>query len=196
MEEVWPTLDHAARIQMAADVGTMMAQLHAVEPPTGRAAAWPAFLEQRRAVMDERMAKQGVDDRWRSEVLNFVDTTPRPERPLVCLHTELLGFHILLEPGDRFRPAALIDLADAEVGHPDYDVPALVEFVFKGEAGCLDACLGAYGWSDSERGLEGSRRLAAWSLLHRFASVPRMIEAVGDPAPATLEELVERLFCW
>ncbi|MEM7152122.1 MAG: aminoglycoside phosphotransferase family protein [Myxococcota bacterium] len=196
LAEVWPTLDRSTRLRLAADLGTMMAQLHAVEPPDGHAARWPAFVAKRHALMDERLAAQGADERWRSEIQQFVQRTARPERPLVCLHTELLGHHVLLESRDRLRPTALIDLADAEVGHPDYDVAALVEFVFMGEAGCLDACLGAYGWSEAERGAAGSQRLAAWALLHRFSNLPRMLEAVGSPAPTNLDALVERLFRW
>jgi aminoglycoside phosphotransferase (APT) family kinase protein len=121
----------------------------------------------------------------------FVDSIELPERPWVPIHTELYEAHIYLLDG---RPTALIDFADARTGHPDYEWAALAEFVFQGEPGLLGACLAAYGEPPDRLGPERSRQLCAWSLLHRFASLPRALAAAGSPPPPDLDALSRRLF--
>ena len=111
------------------------------------------------------------------------------------LHTELLGDHVQVRgDGSGCHVAGMIDFADARVGHPDYEWPALVEFVFKGAAGCLRACLEGYGRPLGAGDRVESHRLAVWSLLHRYASLPRAVAAAGVPVPSGWGEWVERLY--
>lgn len=77
----------------------------------------------------------------------------------------------------------MIDFADARVGHPDYEWPAAVEFVFRGAPGCLRALLEGYGWSGDVIDGMDVRRLAVWSLWHRFGRLKRAVDAVGEPVP-------------
>jgi hygromycin-B 7''-O-kinase len=113
----------------------------------------------------------------------------------VLLHTEVLDEHVLVvEEGGVWRPSALIDFADGRVGHPFYEFGALIEFIFKGEPGCLRACLEAYGTPPDAFTDDLENELLAWYLLHQFGDLARLTGVAGDPEPKSLEALRERLF--
>jgi len=66
----------------------------------------------------------------------------------VLLHTELLDEHVLVEErGGRYELSGLIDFADGRVGPAEYDFPAPVEFLFRGQPGLLGFFLRAYGYA-------------------------------------------------
>jgi len=105
----------------------------------------------------------------------------------------VLDAHVLVsESSGDWEPCGLLDFADANVGHPDYEWAALVEFVFRGAPGCLEACLRAYGREEHDH--EEGRRLCAWGLLHEFAHLGRPLRAAGAPEPAGFDELVRRVY--
>ena len=192
--DVWPKLDDEERVRLAARLGEMVGELHALAPPAPRE-DWEEFLRARRQGVVEHHAARGVDEVWLARIEPFLEEVALPERPPVLLHTEVLDAHVLVHETSRgWEPCGLLDFVDANVGHPDYEWAALVEFVFRGAPGCLGACLRGYGREDRELDHEGGRRLCAWGLLHEFAHLGRPLRAAGDPEPASFDELVRRVF--
>lgn len=192
--EVWPKLDHEARLSLAGRIGEMTAELHALAPPEPLV-DWDEFVARRREVAVAHHRRRGVSETWQARIEPFLDATPRPAHPAVLLHTELLPAHILVAcRDDEWRPSGLIDFMDSKVGDPDYEFAALVEFVFQAEAGCLRRCLEGYGGDAAELTRETGRRLAAWGLLHEFADLARALRAAGEPEPADFEAIVDRLY--
>lgn len=196
LAHVWPTLDRDARLLLARDIGRAMRAFHDV-PLDGAPfpGDWPQFLAERRRGVVAHQRARGASEPWLAEIEAFLDRTDRPERPLVALHTELLGEHIFVAEVDGvWRVSGLIDVADARIGHPDYEIAALAEFVFRGEQGLLGACLEAYGWPAADLARQMAPRLTAWALLHLFASLPRALDAVEPASPASLDELARQLY--
>lgn len=192
---VWPTLGRAERLRLAAELGALTAALHALPPPAAadRPPGWAGFLQSCEESADSRHRALGTSAAWLARIPELL-AAPRPDKPLVLLHTELLGEHVLAqEVGGRWRLSAALDFADGRVGHPDYEIAAPIEFIFRGEAGCLGTYLDALGWSPAERADAGPR-LAAWGVLHRFGCLPRALKAAGDPPPGDVAELVARLY--
>ncbi|QDU85106.1 Phosphotransferase enzyme family protein [Planctomycetes bacterium Pla163] len=209
---VWATLDHAARLVLAQDVGELVAELHVLPLPdvfepwepfahtavaaarTRRAQLIASDPDVTRALVDEvesflaeSLGAETSDGVERAAAAGFGDARR------VVLHTELLDQHVLVDTsGARLRPCGLIDLADARVGPPEYDVPALVEFVLKDEPGALDALCDGLGGELAERDEAATDRLLAWSMCHRFAHLGRMVRAAGGARD--LATLRARLF--
>ena len=198
IDAVWPGLDHAARVALARRLGELVRALHEVPVPDGASAEWPAFIQRMVAVAVERERKRGVDERWLAQIPGFVAThlgMAQPPGPLCWLHTELLGDHIRLSEQDgEWRPVALLDFADSCVGDPRYELPALAEFVFKGETGCWDAFVDGYGRPICAASGGRAGEWMAWSLVHQFGSLQRGLRAVGSPVPEQLSELAMRLY--
>lgn len=197
LSSVWPTLDHTQRLRLSARIGEAMAALHSIKPPVDD--TWSAFMAERQETLIERHRGRGVPEHW---LARMPDLLARAERPaaerLVLVHTELLDEHLFVQRDrdakDDWEVAGFIDFAESRVGHPDYDIPALVEFIFKGEAGLLGTCLSAYGWSTAELSTAGSRRICAWGLLHRYADLCRPLAAAGAPEPADFDDLCARVY--
>lgn len=190
---VWPTLDAAARRDLATRIGETTRALHTTHVPglpddRLDATAWIAAC---RASLATRHTT-ATAPHLVAEVEAFVDAHLGSGAPEVPLHTELLHEHLLVDPEGR-RVVGLIDFADSRVGPVPYELPALADFVFRGEPGLFDAFLDGYGW-DEGRWQDGfAERVTAWGLLHRFGSLERMLGVVGAPTPTSLTDLAHRL---
>jgi hygromycin-B 7''-O-kinase len=177
----WQRSRTPERLLLARNVGALARELHSLPVPASEEPGWAAFLAEMRRTCVARHARRGASPEWLARIEPFLEGVRLSERPLAMLHTELLDQHVLVE---GLRPCGLIDFADSRVGHPFYDLPALVEFVFKGEG------LGAFfeGYGDRADPLE----VVAWGLLHRFGSLPRTL-ACSNEDVKTFEDLAERL---
>lgn len=193
--ELWADLDGADRVRLAGDLGRLTRAVNELGDES-EAGAWPAFWEACTKDVGERHLKRGGPPEIAKEIDGFLaEVGELVPSAYGFLHTELLDVHILGEErAGRVELSGLIDFADSCVGPVEYEFAAPIDFLFKGEPGALRAFLLGYGVDESDLGPERSRRLLAWSLCHRFGSLPRMLAACGDRKPGTLEELAARLF--
>ena len=196
LAEHWPALDSADRRRLTRAIGELLASLHALPVSEAEAAPWPGFLDSLRGNVVERLRKTGGSEEWLARIEPFFeDLGPLSPGTSAWLHTELYDQHLLVEErGGRLELTGVIDFADGRVGHPGYEIPAAVEFFLRGERPLLRELLLGAGWPESELDERLSRELCAWSLLHRFGHLPRLLEAAGDTEPAGFEELAERLY--
>ena len=203
LAEVWPELGTDARRDLARDLGQLVRALHDL-PLDGLPDDWDGFFGVCLAGLPERLRAPGVPDALVDGVPAWLDAHGlRDElgqrgRPRVFLHTELLDQHVLDERrSGRWVPAAMIDFADHRVGPFEYELPALVEFVFRGERGLLGTFLRAYGLPEDGLDAAYGERLLAWGLAHRYGSLRRMLGCLGgdggEPV-AGLGELAARLY--
>jgi hygromycin-B 7''-O-kinase len=192
---VWPSLDRAERLRLAADLGALARELHALPLP-GEEDGWEAFFAECRRDVRARHARGDVPAPLLDQIdLFLAEVGPLDGDRRAVLHTELLDEHVLVEErSGRVELAALLDFADGRVGPPEYEHAAPVEFVFRGEPGLLRAYLLAYGEAPAALSPTRSGRMLAWALSHRFGSLARMLRAVAPREPATLGELSEDLY--
>ncbi len=190
---VWPGLNTGERRALAAELGRVVRELHAVDAPAPT--SWEPFLLGRLRDVGAPHREVHTEARWLDRIDAFMESVRLITRPLVFMHTEVLGEHVLVDrvEGD-WRVTGLIDFADSRTGNPGYEIPALVEFIFKGEPGMLGTFLEAYGMFAEDLTPELGRELLAWGLIHQFGSLPRMLAAAGPPEPDGLEALAARLY--
>ena len=172
--DVWRDLPHDEHRRLATELGSLARELHGLDA-ADEPESWRAFFaecRERARTRDREVPALGA------EVEPFLEQVGElGDERHVLLHTELLDQHVFVaERRGRWELSALIDFADARVGPPEYDVPALVEFLFRGEPGLLRSFLVAYGTPESELDDERSERLLAWGLTHRYGSLARMLE--------------------
>lgn len=191
--EAWEGLGGADRRRVAGEVGAVARRLFALPFDAGEVGRWMGWMDGLRRSVGARHGRH-VPEGW-GAVEGFVAGVAPRELALGWVHTELMSDHVMVRgEGAGCHVVGLIDFADARVGHPDYEWPALVEFVFKGEAGCLRACLEGFGRTLGDGGLAEARRLAVWGLWHRYGSLPRSLAAAGVPAPRGWDEWAVRLY--
>lgn len=192
---IWRDVTREERLRLAGELGRLARFLHGLD--CGRVAdGWVPFWGACRRNVGRRHAEPEVPQELSAAVDPFLESVGE----LVCeprgfLHTELLDQHVLVEErAGHYEPSALIDFADSRIGPIEYEFPAPVEFLFKGEPGILRAFLIAYGIPGEELTPERSQRMLAWALSHRFGRLRRMLEAVLPARPTSLPELARTLF--
>ncbi len=185
--DAWPGVDGADRARVLRALGRAIAALHAIEPPA-EGPTWAEFLGRQSGLCLRRQAAWGVPaevvaligpllDRAR---LGDVSRTP-------LLHADLTGQNVLAD--ERLELRGLVDFADAQVGHPLYELVTPGLLLAGGRPGLLAALLEGYGWS----GADARVGLAACAALHRFNPLTRYFGGAVR-WPATVEDLVDGLF--
>ncbi len=194
--DVWPTLARPERERLCEHVGAFMARLAALEAPAF-APPWEPFADEARRASRARRERDAATGAVSAALVASVeeflgshgcggDHFP-DDGSRVCLHTELLGAHLLVDvtaadlPQRSTTLCAAIDFADARVGPKDHDVVPLPEFVLKGERGLLRRILLARGDAASSLTEAKSAALLAHALTHRYASLPRLVAACPRP---------------
>ena len=122
--------------------------------------------------------------------------TVRATRASSCTPSSSTSTLFVEERDGAWQLSGLIDFADGRVGPAEYDFPAVVEFVLRGERGLLPAFLlgyGGYGDCDRRDPVRSAERLLAWGLCHRYGRLRRMLSAVSGEA-RDLGQLAERLY--
>lgn len=195
MDEAWPALDRPARLRLAAELGAMIAALHAL--PVDRAAlpaaglVWDAFIAARRAGCAEHQAGRGVDPAWTALIPDFLAAVDLADpRDQVFLHTEVMPDHLLVDAGGRL--AGLIDFEPAMIGAREYEFAAVGLFFAAGDRELLCAALRA---ADHAPDRALSTRLLAYALLHRYSDLSWYLARMPPrPGVTTLAALADQWF--
>ncbi len=85
------------------------------------------------------------------------------------LHSDLTGDHFLINEVGNLT--GLIDLADCQTGHPEYELLAPAIFIFKSDRKSLQRFLLKCGYTTQDFNRKFSERLLAWSFLHRYCGL-------------------------
>jgi hygromycin-B 7''-O-kinase len=199
LEAVWGEMDDRARLSIAAELGKLVAALHAV-PTDGLPDDWERFVAEGVAGCVARHRAQGADARWLTQIPDFLagigSLAPAPRRAIVTgdVHD---GHLTASDRSGRWRLTGLFDFDDAQVGDPEFDLAATGLIVLAGRPALLRTFLSAYGYGDSALDDALSRRLLAHTLLHRYRPMTWWLPSfVPDPPPGTLEEIATAIYDW
>lgn len=182
LADVWPRLDDPEPV--AAQVGELLAALHAVRDPAlaglGDGPSWSTFLAEQARTCVERQRARGLPEAWLAGIPAFLDAvlpTLAPPEPPCLLHTEVMREHLLV----RVTPAGpvlsgLFDFEPAMLGHPEYEFASVGLFVSAGDPRALRALLLAYGLPEEALGSSAAdrdraHRVLAYALLHRYSNL-------------------------
>ena len=199
LETLWGRLSPAEKEQIAASLGRLMAALHRT-PTAGLEALhvdWAAFLAQQMATCLERQAAAGAPPAWLAEMAAFLGDLPalfEPGFQPVLLNADLNPEHLFCEETPQgWQITGVIDFGDAMLGHPCYEFVA-PGFITRRAPALRRAMLLSYGYAPQALDASLSRRLMAYTLLHRFASLPDWLGLFEEDTPADLEEMQEALW--
>lgn len=198
LDTVWDRVSAEDRDRLGGQLGELLAVLHQLPPPAIRdwwPADWPAFVARRRAECVGEQRALGLPGQWADQLAGFVDEVPLTIRPLVLLHTEIMGQHLLAVEGPHgaWRLSGLIDFEPAMRGEREYEFVAVAVFVAGGDARFLARTLTAYGYSHDQLGPELRRRLLVWGILHRYSHLAGWMRRLPEPTRPTLGALAD---CW
>jgi len=195
MDEVWPSLARADHLRIAAELGDLIAAMHALPVGLGAAAfaqvVWEAFIDERRAQCAAHQAARGADPAWLARVPGFLASLDLSDpRAAVFLHTEVMPDHLLVDGAGRL--SGLVDFEPSMVGAREYEFAAVGLFFARGDRDLLRAVIAPAGLAPDE---SLSLRLCGYALLHRYSNLAWYL-ALNPPAPGveTFEALAHQWF--
>ncbi|MBK1786906.1 phosphotransferase family protein [Prauserella cavernicola] len=193
---VWPGLSASDRTELAARLGEVLAELHAVtDPRIGvlEPRDWGEFVRDRAEVTVAQQRGSGLDERWLEQIPAFLDSVDLGSPPSVLLHTEFLREHVVVRPErGRWTVSGLLDFEPAMPGAAEYDLVAARVFLAGEDPAFLRTLLHAYGYSPAELDEDFARRCLAYTLLHRYSNLAAYLRRL-PPAP-TLDALAPAWF--
>lgn len=192
LREALADVSPRALVSIARSAGETLAALHRVscEGLDAMTPDWDAFARERAevCVAFQRKYKLGED------ALAAIPGVLERAAPLVpdgrraLLHADLHNEHVLLEArGGAWELTGMLDFGDTVVGHPEYDLITPAFFVARGQPEAQRALFEAAGFRCDET---ASRRLMAWSVMHRYNALARFLDGPHDAA--SLESLRQR----
>jgi hygromycin-B 7''-O-kinase len=200
LHDVWQGMDDLEQRHIAAQLGEVLAELHRV-PTVGLAeleADWPALVDERVRGCVERHREQGAAKAWLDQMPAFLASAaplyPRDFRPVI-VSGDVHDYHLLVsEHYGRWQLTGLVDFDDARLGFEEYDLAAPGLFIMAGRPALLSTFLQAYGYAPSVLDQQLSRRLLAYTLLHRYRKLTWWLEEFVPGAPTTLEALADTIY--
>lgn len=195
-EEVWPTLDDAAKERLIGRIGEVIAEVQRVPP--GELAQlephWQPFIEKQIAGCREHHERLGLPAKFLAGLDDYVrDAAPlipcRPS-PVILTGEYIPENFILRQDTSGWQLAGLIDFGDVMTGWGPYDVLGPGVFMAEGRPERVRALLRGFGYSEAERDETLAHRLFALCLLHRYSNPLRQFRVDGWQRKAgTLREL-------
>ncbi len=179
LRELGDALSLREQVALAEAVGATLAALHATpfDLAPSLAAPWEPFVDARIEACAGFQRRHGLD----AAAVEAVPAVVAAGAPLdvdgrrALLHADLHHEHVLLERRDgAWTLTGVLDLGDAVVGHPEYDLVTPAFFVVGPAREARAAFFDAAGLRCDER---ASRRMMAWSVLHRFNALARFVHA-------------------
>jgi hygromycin-B 7''-O-kinase len=200
LEHAWSGLPHGDRRSVLAQVGHLMAAVHALPvgdlhdlPPR-----WDTFLPDQIRGCRARHARLGapawvvdhIDD-FVPEALQAVDLAADP----VILTGEYTPFNLLFQRSNGAPElSGMIDLGDAMIGPPAYDLLGPAVFLAGGDPALLAALFQARGAPPWPLRPDQRRGLLALLLVHRFSNLDAQLRVEGWRAVGSLAALADHVF--
>ena len=202
LQFVWDDLLPDDRRAIAADVGRLIAFLRTV-PISGLESLgvdWSQFLAaQIAALPTHHLPVPQLTWAPEQELSAFFDSLAgsinQPFQP-VLLMADITREHVFVKCSDRkWRMVGYLDFGDAMLGHPDYEMVAPGLEIAGGDPELLRSLLVAVGYPENTLDQSLSRRLMAYTLIHRYVDLAAVISLIPQArSAANLDELA--LLVW
>lgn len=179
--EVWEELALEDKRGIVAELGRIMAKLHALPPLPEVDYGWDSFLSER---LQNAEGHHNAPPPWREWINRRLDGFAPTPRANVLLSADITEDHLLLsQENGRWRISGFIDFGDARMGHPYYEFIAPLAFYTVGEPELSRLLVESYGL-DFSAGL--ADELTTWCLLHEFGRLQDFTDKVAVRSPEVL----------
>jgi hygromycin-B 7''-O-kinase len=199
--DVWDNIEYENRLSIIGDLGKIVKNFHVLltQEAAGGEASWRTLIQRRLKECEHQQRKEGVPEYFLQQIPAFL-TKASPLFPQDFKPTMLCGdwhqHHLLVtEQRGRWKLCGLFDFDDAQIGFHEYDLASVGLFMTYGQSELLQTFLLEYGYASKDLNESLTRRLMAYSLLHRYRKLNWIQkELVRKPSIASLEELAQAIY--
>lgn len=200
--KVWQTIPMSDKQRIAAQCGEFMSILHSIQTEGLEAIAidWPAFVDNQIKECADQLSRANLGNEWIQSVMEFLYDLPplfEPDFYPVLLSADVTDEHILVSKcRSGWEMTGFIDFGDSMLGHPHYDFAAPGCCITRSSPDLQRTMLLAYGYSVDQIDQVLSKKLTAYTLIHRFINIPDLLKLFDSKQPRDLEELRRELWAF
>ena len=197
---VWNSMDMSDREHIAICCGKLMASLHStqIEGLEAISMDWPTFVKSQIQDCIAHIERTDMSKQWVQSIKEFLkDPAPLFEQDFqpVLLNADITDEHVLVSKHEgRWKLTGFIDFGDAMLGHPYYEFTAPGCTITRSSPELQRAMLLAYGYSEDQLNSTMAMQLMAYTLIHRFLTVPDLLRLFGSHQPTNFDELRRELW--
>jgi hygromycin-B 7''-O-kinase len=176
IRDLWKTYPIENKIKLAAQMARISKEISrcSADGIIHDRFRWNDFIADQFKNYETQQRKKLLPEGWLKKLGPFMESfdlsnfqTANP----VFLHADLTSDHFMVEAQGAPIVTGVIDFADCQVGHFEYELVAPCIFIFKSEPLVLKEFLLRCGFSEAELNPRFSEKLLAWSILHRYFSL-------------------------
>lgn len=200
IRNLWPKLDQNQKENLSKQIAVITKELSQCKADKiiESRFIWNDFIKQQYESCEDQQRKKGLPETWLSHVGKFLQSfdlvdfqTSHP----VFLHADLTFDHFLVTENPGPQISGIIDMADCQIGHFEYELVAPCTFIFKGNKSLLRHYLVGCGYELKQINNHFSEKLLAWSLLHRyFSMISYFQEEMNLCQPGDFSSLAKKVF--
>jgi hygromycin-B 7''-O-kinase len=193
--EVWERVPRGDRERIAEELGRMTRAIHDLPAADLRlldttSAGWASFVQRQIEGCPAHHSGGSLPPHLVAQIPAFLAGVELlPASPPRLLNADITEDHVLLDETPRgWEITGLIDFGDAMAGDPEYEFVCVHLGALAGDRAAFRAFRAGYGLDAVDP--QFSRRMLAWTLLHRFSDMRPHLERLGGPdAVRRLEDL-------
>lgn len=200
IRNVWSKLNLKQQTHLADQIGVLATEISkcSVDEIIEKRFSWNDFILQQYQECDEQQLKKGLPKPWRDHIKSFLhsfDISEFQTSNQVFLHADLTYDHFLVTGAESLQISGIIDMADCQVGHFEYELVAPAVFIFKGNHHLLLHFLRRCGIAIEKLNSRFSEKLLAWSIMHRyFSMISYFQDELNSCAPGDFRSLAKKVF--
>lgn len=159
---------------------------------------WNEFITSQYNEWESHQKRKGLPEPWLRSVPEFLHGFPMHEflcENPVLMHADLTFDHFLVQMGTQPEISGVLDMADCQVGHFEYEIIAPCVFILEGQRELLRRFLIGCGFVESRLNKRLSEKLLAWSLLHRYFVFTGFLQKeMDETSPGDFFSLAHKVF--
>lgn len=174
IKDIWPKLNESQKSKCAKQMAQTILQIQKIAPGARikERLPWNHFIRDQYENLEAQLNAKDLEKAWIQGACDFMKQFPlnsfQTSNPSF-LHCDFTYDHFLLN--DKGEIQSVIDFADAQWGHPEYELVAPAVFILAKQREPLNIFLSTLGYKG------GMAQLMAWALLHRFLRLQESFSA-------------------
>lgn len=200
IRDVWPKLGHQHKLKLAEQIAYITREISQckADDVIANRFIWNEFIKQQYDSWEDQQKKKGLPEEWLKHLGGFLgsfDISDFQTDSQVFLHADLTWDHFLVTQDAEPRISGIIDMADSQVGHFEYELVAPTVFIFKGSQPLLEQYLSRCGYTPTQLNPRFSEKLLTWSILHRYFSMISYFQSeLSTCVPGDFKALAQKVF--
>jgi hygromycin-B 7''-O-kinase len=188
IRDLWKTYSVESKVKLATQIAQISKELSgcSADRIIQERFQWNDFIADQYTNFETQQKKKSLPEAWLEKLGPFIrsfDLLDFQTANPVFLHADLTYDHFLVAADGSSEVTGVIDMADCQLGHFEYELVAPCAFIFKSEPLALREYLIRCGFQENTLNQRFSEKLLVWSVLHRYFSLVTEFKAEMSSLP-------------